>query len=95
MKNLFILLVCWVLCCLLVLVVFPFLVFTDLLKSLCRSLQEINETVLDGAPFSPLIAWSSLILFILFPIFMIPLLWFFDYKNRRKRMWSDFLPFKN
>ena len=81
-------------CCLIVLVGFPFVVLIDLLKSLYRSLREINETILDDAPFSALITWSSLILFILFPMFMIPLLWFFDYKNRRKHMWSDIFPFR-
>lgn len=80
-------------CCLLVLVGFPFVVLIDLLKSLSRSFRDINEIVLDSAPFSALIAWSSLILFILFPMVVIPVLWFFDYKSRRKRMWSDVITF--
>lgn len=80
-------------CCLLVLVGIPFVVLIDILKSLARSLRDINEIILDGAPFSALRAWTSVILFILFPMFMIPLLWFFDYKSRRKRMWSDVITF--
>ena len=80
-------------CCLIVLVGIPFVVLIDILKSLSRSLRDINEIISDGAPFSALKTWTSVILFILFPMFMIPLLWFFDYKNRRKRMWSDVITF--
>ena len=80
-------------CCLIVLVGIPFIVLIDILKSLSRSLRDINETISDGAPLSALITWTSVILFILFPMFMIPLLWFFDYKSRRKRMWSDVITF--
>ena len=80
-------------CCLIVLVGIPFVVLIDILKSLSRSLRDINEIISDGAPSSALITWTSVILFILFPMFMIPLLWFFDYKSRRKRMWSDVIMF--
>lgn len=94
MKNLFILLFGWFLICFLVLVRIPFAMFIGMVKGLCRGLQEINEDILPTEKYPALLIWLFLILFMLFPIFMIPFVWFCSYKAHGDLKWSDVLPFR-
>lgn len=94
MKNLFILLFGWVLICFLFLVRIPFAMFIGMVKGLCRSLQEINEDILPTGKYPALLIWLCLILFMLFPIFMIPFVWFCFYTAHEDLKWSDILPFR-
>ena len=95
LKSLFVLLFCWVSVCLFFLVRIPFAMFVGMVKGLCRSIQDINENLLEYTPYPALITWIFLILFMLFPIFMIPFIWFALYKTNEDFKWSDILPFKN
>ena len=95
LKSLFVLLFCWVSVCLFFLVRIPFVMFVGMVKGLCRSIQDINENLLEYTPYPALITWIFLILFMLFPIFMIPFIWFALYKTNEDFKWSDILPFKN
>lgn len=85
MKNLFILLYSWFFLWLYFLIVIPLLLFVGILNGLCGSNKAIKT------PFQNIFLKEKLvlILFMLFPFFMIPIACIVAHKKNRTVTWSD------
>lgn len=89
LTNFLFLLVFWIIGWLYFLIGIPLVLFVGILNGLCESIQNIDKLLQESFPSS--ILFFILILFMLFPFFMIPLFCFLLYKRNKKITWHDFI----
>ena len=89
MTNFLFLLVFWIIGWLYLLIGIPLVLFMGILNGLCESIQDIGKFLQESFP--SFILFFGLILFMLFPFFMIPLFCYNLYKRNKKLTWHKII----